>query len=401
MSKSDFLFLLVLTTLPIQLNKFFFLDYSYVLGIPIDYRALTVYLSDIAVGAYLIVFAAQNLKSFTKITDRLKAFIIAVAIFNFYLFTSTIFASSPEASLIFNLRIAIYSFLSIACAHTLSNKKIHKTVMRVISFSLIWQSLLILSQFALQKSVGLWIIGERSFTSQTPSIAHVSLFGQQFLRPYGTFPHPNVAGAFLAFGTILTASSHKITRIITTIAIVATFARTAAAILATAVFLTFSKTQKLLTLIILTLAAALVGPTILNSIPTASIAERLLLIQSALDIAMTKPLFGVGSNNFIVELAKLDLTSLAETRLLQPVHNVFLLILVENGIIGLLLFTPLMMIVAQNVKGTVKTALFLAILVYASIDHFLWTLPQGQLMFWLTIGYILSEQKSTQNKPGL
>ena len=94
-------------------------------------------------------------------------------------------------------------------------------------------------------------------------------------------------------------------------------------------------------------------------------------------------------------LSKLNLFSPAETRLLQPVHNVFLLILAENGVIGLLLFAALLLAVARNVKGKVKTALFLTILTYASVDHFLWTLAQGQLMFWLILGYIISERRNS------
>lgn len=397
MTKSDLLFLLVLAALPIQLNKFFFPEYSYVLGLPIDYRALSIYLSDIAIIAYLLTFTLGNFKIFPKIASQFKAFVITLAIFNFYLFASAFFSTSHQASLIFNLRILIYSLLAIASAYTQSKGKIQKPALFVISFSLIWQSLLITAQFALQKSQGFWILGERSFGAGTPTIAHTALFGQQLLRPYGTFPHPNVAAAFLAFGLILISSCRRIPTFITGIATALTFSRTALATLVVVVFLNLSKTGRLIAAIVAVILAFLFGPTILNSIPTASIAERLLLIQAALDIALVQLAFGIGSNNFILELAKLDLFSLAETRLLQPVHNVFLLILAENGIIGLLIFAALLMVVAQNVKGKVKTALFLALLIYASLDHFLWTLAQGQLMFWLILGFIVSRNNSRKS----
>lgn len=390
MSKSDFLFLLVLATLPIQLNKFFFPEYSYVLGLPIDYRSPTVYLSDIAIIAYLIAFIFANARNLSKIAKLHKAFTTALLIFNFYLFASTAFSTSKEASLIFNMRILVFSMLAVASAHTIAKKSTQKLALSVISISLFWGSLLILAQFLLQKSLGLWILGERSFQASTPTIAHATLFGQQILRPYGTFPHPNVAGAFLVFGLIVIWSSRKITFPIAAIAVLLTFSRTALLVLATTAFLNFSKNRKLLGVAIAAVLAIPFGSTVLNSIPAAPIAERLLLLQAALDISLLNPVFGVGSNNFILELSKLNLFSLAETRLLQPVHNVFLLILAENGIIGLLLFASLLMVVAQNVKGKVKTALFLALLVYASFDHFLWTLHQGQLMFWLILGFIVS-----------
>ena len=97
MSKSDFLFLLVLATLPIQLNKFFFPEYSYVLGLPIDYRSPTIYLSDITIIAYLIAFIFANAWNLSKIVKLHKAFTTALLIFNFYLFASTAFSTSKEA----------------------------------------------------------------------------------------------------------------------------------------------------------------------------------------------------------------------------------------------------------------------------------------------------------------
>ena len=44
---ANFLFLAVLALIPVQLNKYFFITPSFVLGIPVDYRAISFYLSDI------------------------------------------------------------------------------------------------------------------------------------------------------------------------------------------------------------------------------------------------------------------------------------------------------------------------------------------------------------------
>jgi O-antigen ligase len=125
----------------------------------------------------------------------------------------------------------------------------------------------------------------------------------------------------------------------------------------------------------------------------ASLAERLLLSQAALDISLQNPLFGVGSANFIPELSKLNLYSLSETRLLQPVHNVFLLIMAENGIIGLLIFSLFLLIVSKYLNSAKKVVIFLAMLFYFSVDHFLWTLQQGQLIFWFLIAFLLTDEK--------
>ena len=37
-----------------------------------------------------------------------------------------------------------------------------------------------------------WWLGERTFTSSTPGIAKAVIDGRLLMRPYATFPHPNV-----------------------------------------------------------------------------------------------------------------------------------------------------------------------------------------------------------------
>lgn len=392
MKKSELLFLLVLATLPIQLNKFFFLEHSYVLGLPIDYRALGVYLSDIAVLLYLTFFLIENLSNLPKITKSLKAPIISLVAFNLYLLaTGIFFSTSPQASLWFSLKILEMSLLSIAAATTCAKLTVAKAAKSLIQFSAVWQSGVIAAQFILQKSLGLWFLGERTFDTSTTGIAHITVFGRELLRPYGTFPHPNVAAAFLVLSLIIILPS-RLTALAAAGSTVLTFAKTAIFYLAIATAVHSSYLKSRLVQIATAAAAILFLPRLVTT-SINSVAERLVLTQAALDITLKNPIVGVGGNNFILELSKLDLFSLAETRLLQPVHNVFLLILAENGIIGLILFAVFLLTVASSVKGKTKTLLFIGLLIYASVDHFLWTLHQGQLLFWLSLAYIVSNAK--------
>ena len=402
MSISELLFLLVLGTLPLQLGKFFFFEHSYVLGIPIDYRAVTIYISDIATITFLASTIYQNRKNLQSILVTYKDYVLAIGVFNLYLALTAIFFSvSPGASFFFTLKFFIFSLLSIAAASILGKKTVREKAAIVLAVSIFWQSLVVVGQFLRQGSLGLQILGERTFDASTVQIAHSQIFGQQFLRPYGTFPHPNVAAAFLVFSLLILAGSPKGRLQIKKIALLA--------IAALATFLTFSKSafvvfalglallQKGLSkLILLATAALLFGFFIVSQLSIyqiASIAERLLLSQAALDIALENMVFGVGANNFILELGRLDLFSLAETRLLQPVHNVFLLILAENGIVGLMLFTALLLVVSKYLNSKVKIVVFLGLLFYLSVDHFLWTLQQGQLIFWLILAYIIHREK--------
>lgn len=401
MTKAETLLLVLIASVPIQLGKFFFLPHSYVLGIPIDYRAVTFYFSDFVIISYLLVFFWENHKNLKKISFTQKNYFLAISIFNLYLLISTaLFSTSYEASYFFNLKLFIFSILPIVVSYDLKNKNVSKITLNVLKISILWQSALIMLQFLHQGSVGIWLLGERTLDTTTAQIAHSSFFGTQFLRPYGTFSHPNVAAAYLVLSQIVLVPTLRGvvgTILIPTLALLLTFSKSAIFILTVGVILTAQNARRLLVYIIPALLMGTILFIQLLSSQIASVSERLLLIQIALDISTQNPLFGIGSNNFTLELSKLDLTSLSQTRLLQPVHNVFLLILAENGAVGLLLFSLVLLSVAKSVQGKIKALLFGALLFYLSVDHFLWTLQQGQLIFWLAIAYILTTKQTQKS----
>lgn len=408
MTTADRLFLVTIATLPIQLGKFFFPDHSYVLGIPIDYRALTFYLSDIAIVLFIAAAILENRKKIGTVAKNFKPYIAMLAIFNLYLIFSAIFFSvSREASYFFSLKFFAASIFSVFAADVLQDRQVRKNCLLVLGLSVFWQALVIIVQFARQGSLGLQFLGERSFDASTVQIAHSQLAGREFLRPYGTFPHPNVAAAYLAFSLVILLGAAKAqiklapAKIILTataiLAILLTFSKSAIAFL---IFGFLLSVRRLSQLILLLPLAATIGFFIASQLAVlqiASVAERLLLSQAALNIALENPAFGVGANNFILELARLDLVSLSETRLLQPVHNVFLLVLAENGVFGLVLFAAFLLVVSKYLDTKLKTVVFIGVLFYLSVDHFLWTLQQGQLMFWLALSYIISTSRRHQS----
>lgn len=395
MSLSSTLLLVVIASIPIQLGKFIFLDHSYVLGIPIDYRALSIYFSDLTVISYILISFAEKYREIPNIYKKNKAYIITIFIFNLFLLSNILFSTSKLASLLFTIKINIFSILSIFAIHTFSMKPFQVKAKIVLKIAIFFESLIIISQFLFQKSLGLWILGERNFDSTTVSIAHVQILGAQLLRAYGTFPHPNVAASFLLFSTII-VSNPKFKKIhpipllfFTAIAMIFTFSKSALIVVLSSLLIFSDKAKRLLLLIIASIFLIAFFKAAYFSTQIATIAERVLLAQVALDISSKNLFFGVGSNNFILKLSSFNLTSLSQTRLLQPVHNVFLLILAENGLFGLLLFSLLLFVVSKNIKSKKSAAIFIGMLVYASIDHFFWTLQQGQIIFFLLFSYIL------------
>src|SRR5258708_5260679 len=70
---------------------------------------------------------------------------------------------------------------------------------------IIGESILAIAQFFNQGSLNgvLYFLGERTFTATTSGIANASVSGELILRPYGTFPHPNVLAGYLLISLTL------------------------------------------------------------------------------------------------------------------------------------------------------------------------------------------------------
>jgi len=103
-------------------------------------------------------------------------------------------------------------------------------------------------------------------------------------------------------------------------------------------------------------------------------------------------LFGVGFNNFTVFVDKYNYDS-SDLRFSQPVHNIFLLIFSESGIFGFLLFISL---IGFSLKRLVNSSYFhvflislLQIVLLGSFDHYLFTIHQTLLLFWIIFGLSL------------
>jgi len=388
-------FLFAVLTLPLQLSKFFWPNYSYVLGIPIDYRSLAIYANELSILFFILVFLIQNRSQLKNIFGKNKEQIVLLSAFNIWIFTTSfLFSKFQWASLVFNLRLAVISIFFIFALNILKNSEVRKKLISVLIFSVAWQTAIVLYQLIFQKSLGAWFLGERSFDSSTTLIAHFNLFGRQLLRPYGTFPHPNALAAFFAI-SLLTLMNQKrllLPKILALAGGLLTFSKSFILSLLLSPAPYFLKARYVIFLPFISILIWLIAAYTFH-FQIASFSERLLLIQASVNLSRDNFLFGSGSNNFIAQLANFNLFSVSEIRLLQPVHNVFFLILVENGIGGLLIFILFLMSLARNLKNTSSLAIFVTLMIFASLDHFFWTLAQGRFLFFLSLAYIASAKK--------
>ncbi len=119
-----------------------------------------------------------------------------------------------------------------------------------------------------------------------------------------------------------------------------------------------------------------------------SVSERIVLMEAGVVFISQHPWLGVGAGNMpLVELAYQPTSGIG-----APVHNVPLLLGVETGIFGLLLWLipPLALLLglwrrkwALPPLAIAVSAAFVALLVVAQLDHYLWDQPTGNLLYWL------------------
>lgn len=300
-----------------------------------------------------------------------------------------------------------------------------------LGISVIFSSLLAIAQFLMQHSLGgaFYFLGERTFSAQTVGIAQAIIDGRTFLRPYATFPHPNVLGGFLT--TLLPLWLHITTKddkrkfvfktsviILTFIGVFISFSRIAwvGTLFCLIYFIhkprlysssegvrttesrsfrrlvldcarTIMKRRSfyiLLGLIIILIIEELTVARLSNllMVDTESVVERQKLAQSAFAMISHSPFFGVGPGRFIPMIPIVS----SPPYLLQPVHSIYLLLVAETGVIGLGLFLWILVKAMILAKKNRQTYLFMSLGVISFLglfDHYFVTLEQTRLLFVL------------------
>jgi LPXTG-motif cell wall-anchored protein len=152
-------------------------------------------------------------------------------------------------------------------------------------------------------------------------------------------------------------------------------------------------------------ASQLIFPRAKISLTEVSVSQRILYNKIGLYLIAFHPL-GVGLSNQAIYSVKNGLYQdfgMNQVWQWQPIHNIYLLIGSEIGILGLIVFLILVAWILINLaKGLIKNTnsknnnllliaglMFLSLLGFGFFDHFLWTLQPGRLMFWLVLGIIL------------
>ena len=87
--------------------------------------------------------------------------------------------------------------------------------------------------------------------------------------------------------------------------------------------------------------------------PESSTTSRLILAKIALNMFVEHPLVGVGWNNFVDVMEKYDEFG-ASKSFRYPAHNMYLLVMAETGLLGIISYLALIFGVYKVHKNTIK-----------------------------------------------
>lgn len=406
------LFFLTILLLPTQLGKHFWPASSSIFSLRIDYLSPTIYFWDILMISLILIYLIRiRLRKQWRINNY---FLLVYAFFFLTQSLSLLNSINPEASYVRLKDLFIAGLLGLyISSQTMS--RIKEYLLPALTISLIFTCLLAILQFLTGKTLGLWFLGERHFDVSTPLIARFNFYEQVFLRPYATFPHPNMLAAFLILALplanfFLSQKFKKLSLInflLTSSTIFITFSRPALLLVGLQILIHFRRFWKvLLVLLALSFPLLFVRLSSIFTFDSLAVLRRQELSEYALKIFPEYPFLGVGLNNFLNVLS-LDHVLIGTNRFLQPVHNIFLLTLSETGLIGLLGFTILLLSgVALCLKSTsvFSKILFgnLIILIFLGLfDHYFLTLPQGQRLLFMLIGLAFVKDLNSSNSSGI
>lgn len=420
---TEWLLVSILFLLPLQTR--WIIHQGMIDGKPWEYGTISFYAVDVLI-AFFLFFATAVIVRDRRVVLSLP--LVIALFFGVVAFFSMVFAGDRGATL--------FGFVKLIEGIAMFTVTLHlnirpRRIVAVLISSAVVQSGFALVQFMTQSiSASTWL----GMAAQNPAVAGVSVIenaGGRFLRAYGTFPHPNMLGGFLSVGLLFAIIQYcqmppRWMRLLVAIAISLvsiglwlSFSRQAllatGIVLAIIITMTFIRTsffpKKLFMSVLLALLPLItfsaLFPELISTrlsqnsrLEIQSLSIRQSLQAETLTLIKTSWPMGVGINNITAKMYERDQQTNRhrDASSYQPVHNIYLLILTELGIFGLLIFGFFIANVSTRIFSSELhnnilpfTAAFSALLIIGFLDHYLWTLHSGILLFWILAGLTLRE----------
>ena len=410
-------FVLFIIFIPFQIKTLFFSEYIFAFGFFNPYGSHYLYLTDILLflSFFFFLISLFFTKSDFKISFGNKNIYKILILIIFFTIFSLLISVNTYNSVFYVLRFLEFLILYFLIVNkVLSITKILYIFVSIISFTAIIGIL----QYLFQSSLGLFFLGEPLLSLDVPGISKIIMSNSEVLRSYSVFPHPNIFAGYLLTNIIFiftllknSDSNEKILLylllFISFIALLLTFSRSAILALLGAIFLYFTfSSQKinfhklfisifLIVFVFFTFDLFSVFLSRTELIESDALTERIELLRISKYMFLDN-IFGVGVGNFTYAMQDYSSVNLQPWEF-QPVHNIFMLIMTEQGILSLLLYLYLFYNVFKNLIINRKhdiNMLFLSLgfslLIIGLFDHYLISLYPGQLLLFLYLSLVSS-----------
>jgi len=392
------------------------------------------YLTDIMIllgFIFSLIYSKKNLKS-----KLLKPEVIYLFLFLVFSLLSIVFSPyEKDLSRLSKVSSLFFAFLFFTLSTISSNKTLVEKILLTICFISLFESSLAIYQYFIQSPLGLYKLGEPKFLtniemcSRIPSVCGKKWIFESFktdsvrlLRAYGSFSHPNILSSFLMTSVLCSLffwtkkkSFYKVffsvLIFLQITALFLTFSRAgiAATLLAAFSLLIFMKKinlrSKISYLIVLStffiVNIVIFYPvhnkrgsfSVENSFSKGSNDERMSCNRLALRIIKKHYFLGIGFDHFMKNAKYFKLQN-EKFNVSATVHNIYLLIASEIGLIALMLFLAFIYTIILKVKyqndDLLLTLIFILVgyLAIGMFDYYYLLIQKGKIMFFGIAGLI-------------
>lgn len=386
-----------------------------------EYGSLSLYAVDVAIILLLLLWFFR--KKFKDIDIGPKIIMMPLMMFVVWA-TASIFWAQDVLAVV--MATAHYWLFFIFLIYLINEAKDWNKIFWPFVLGISFQAVLGVAQYLMNSSIGLTWLGESILHPEDRGGIPVVNENSLQLRAHGMLPHANIFGGFMSASLPIfwylyyKADLYKrqillMLLILVGVGVALSFSRTAwiALILVAVggVIVGFKTNNKMLFQAIgLTMLAFLLalGPqfdyvlgrlNISETIEQISINERIEGVESWQQVVNNNSTRGVGVGNYAMSLVGLDNTQ--TSRWYQPVHNIYMLMVGELGVIGGAIWLWLVGVIMWLgwkiwVRKPEFTLIFLvpsSVLVMGLFDHWPISLQQGRLLLFFALALIILVNK--------
>lgn len=378
-----------------------------------EYGTLSLYASEVILVIGLFIgYAADGFPKLKKENARPAFLALAILLYSLLVVP---FSAAPVVSLmaLFHFAVALLFFLAL-----LDERTDFKRLLMVFAASLVLPVLLGIFQVLSGGSPAISIFGLALRNAEHLGDAVVMMGDERVLRAYGTFPHPNMFGGYLAVGILaaIGASEKKyapyffVLSAFLTLGLLLTASRSAflglvlGSVLAGIVLKVrrISVSKKIVlpaavVIIAIVLLSSLFAPGLVSKVrgggelELRSLNERMTQYEDFPNVVGGSWLFGNGPGTYVFALAHENPERPVWEY--QPLHNVPLLIVGEIGIVGFILVLLWSSTIDKmnldrfpNRDAVLAFAMGNVILAILFFDHYLWSSYAGLCLIALVMG---------------